>query len=70
MIMSVRRQIDAEDYDIHGLRYSAASELAAEGCSDELIAAITGHTTASMVRKYAGTARQKVRAIEAQKLRK
>ncbi|WP_244519399.1 tyrosine-type recombinase/integrase [Paracoccus alcaliphilus] len=68
--MSVRRQIDAEDYDIHGLRYSAASELAAVGCSDDLIAAITGHTTASMVRKYAGTARQKVRAIEAQKLRK
>lgn len=66
LIMAVRRKIGAEKYDIHGLRYSAASELAALGCSDELIAAVTGHATGAMVRKYAGAARQKVRAIEAQ----
>lgn len=70
LIMAVRREIGAEKYDIHGLRYSAASELAALGCSDELIQAVTGHATGAMVRKYAGAARQKVRAIEAQKLRK
>lgn len=65
-IMDVRRDIGAEAYDIHSLRYSAAAELAQAGCSDELIAAVTGHATAAMVRKYSGAARQKVRAIEAQ----
>lgn len=70
LIMAVRRKIGAEQFDIHGLRYSAASELAALGCSDELIQAVTGHATGAMVRKYAGAARQKVRAIEAQKMRK
>ncbi len=67
--MAVRVKIGAERYDIHGLRYAAASELAELGCSDELIAAVTGHATGAMVRKYAGAARQKVRAIEAQKRR-
>lgn len=70
LIMAVRRAIGAEKYDIHGLRYSAASELAELGCSDELIQAVTGHATGAMVRKYAGAARQKARAIEVQKLRK
>lgn len=69
-IMDVRKKIGAEDYDIHSLRYSAAADLAAAGCSDELISAVTGHTTMEMVRKYAGPARQKVRAIEAQGKRK
>lgn len=69
-IMEVRRKIGAEEYDIHSLRYSAAAELAAAGCSDELIAAVTGHTTVNMIRKYAGPARQKIRAIEAQDRRK
>lgn len=68
--MAVRREIGAEAFYIHGLRYSAASELAGAGCSDELIAAVTGHATGAMVRKYAGAARQKVRAIEAQSRRK
>lgn len=70
LVMAVRREIGAEAYDIHGLRYSAAAELASVGCSDELIAAVTGHATGAMVRKYAGAARQKVRAIEAQGRRK
>lgn len=69
LVMAVRREIGAERFDIHGLRYSAAAALAELGCSDELIAAVTGHTTGAMVRKYAGSARQKVRAIEAQKRR-
>lgn len=69
-IMAVRKAIGAEEYDIHGLRYAAAAELAEAGCSDELIASVTGHSTASMVRKYAGPARQKIRAIEAQERRK
>lgn len=69
-VLAIRDEIGARDYDIHSLRYSAAAELAQAGCSDELIAAVTGHATAAMVRKYAGPARQKVRAIEAQERRK
>jgi integrase len=70
LIMAVRRQIGAEGYDIHGLRYFAAAELAEAGCSDELIMAITGHRTIAMVAKYAGPARQRSRAQEAQDRRK
>lgn len=69
-IMEARKQIGAEAHDIHSLRYSAAAELARAGCSDELIAAVTGHATAAMVRKYSGPVLQKVRAIEAQERRK
>ena len=65
-VMAVRRQIGAEAHDLHALRYSAASELAAAGCTDEQIQAITGHTTTAMVRRYAGAARQRTRAKEAQ----
>lgn len=69
-IMAVRKEIAAEAYDIHGLRHTTAAELAKAGCSDELIAAVTGHTTQAMVRRYSGPTRQKVRAIEAQERRK
>ena len=68
--MAVRKQIDAVDYDLHGLRYSAAAELASLGCSDELIMAVTGHQTRAMVARYAGSARQILRAKEAQQRRK
>lgn len=70
LVMAVRKQIGAEDYDIHALRYSAASELAEAGCSDAVIQAVTGHQTSAMVAKYAGAARQKVRAKEGQEKRK
>lgn len=69
VIVAVRKQIGAEAYDIPGLRYAAA-ELAALGCSDELIASVTGHSTTAMVVKYAGPERQKARAKEAQGRRK
>ena len=68
-IAAVRKQIGAEEYPIHSLRYSTASELARLGCSDDLIMAITGHNTVAMVAKYAGAERQKVRAINAQSRR-
>ncbi|UWS06793.1 tyrosine-type recombinase/integrase [Phaeobacter inhibens] len=48
-VMNVRKVIGAEDYDLHGLRYAAAAELAALGCDDDLIAAVTGHTTKAMI---------------------
>lgn len=59
-----------EAHDSHALRYTATAELAALGCSDDLIMAVTGHRTKTMVEKSAGAAWQKVRATEAQSRRK
>lgn len=68
--MRVRRAIGAQEYDIHGLRYTAASEIAAiPGMTAEHVKAITGHSEAAMVHLYAGPAMQKARAEEAQKAR-
>lgn len=68
--MSIRRKIGAEAYDIHGLRYTAASEIAAiPGMTMEHVKAITGHAEAAMVRLYTGSAMQKARATEAQMAR-
>jgi integrase len=65
-IMALRKAVGAEAYDLHALRYTTAAELAAAGCSDELIMAITGHKARDMVARYAGPARQVARAKEAQ----
>ena len=68
--MDVRRKIGAEAWDIHSLRHSAASEIAAlPGMSPEHVAAITGHAAVDMVRLYAGAAMQRARATEAQAAR-
>ena len=69
LVMAVRKKIGAEAFDNHSLRYTAASELAALGCADELIMSVTGHKTSAMVAQYAGAARQKSRATEAMKRR-
>jgi len=66
LVMAVRVAIGADAYDLHSLRYATAAELAALGCSDELIMSVTGHKTSAMVARYAGPARQKSRAKEAQ----
>lgn len=63
-VRGVRERIGALDYDIHSLRYSAASELARAGADDETIAAVTGQSLA-MVAHYTATVRQKVRALKA-----
>ena len=68
-VMKVRREIGAEDHDIHSLRYSAASELLILGADDDVIAAITGQSP-EMVRHYTKGTRQKVRALKAKELRK
>ena len=65
LMLAVRKKIGAEAYDAHALRYTAAAELAALGCTDEVIMSVTGHKTSAMVAKYAGPARQKARATEA-----
>ncbi|ARC36625.1 integrase [Paracoccus yeei] len=69
LLMAVRKDIGAEAYDMHALRHTATHELAAAGCSDETIQAVTGHSTVAMVAHYAGSARQRTRAKEAQSRR-
>lgn len=64
-----RKLLGLEAYSLHGLRYSAASELAEAGCTDQQIAAITGHKSLSMVQKYSKGASQKRLAKQAQTLR-
>ena len=58
-----------EAHDTHALRYTTTAELAALGCDDDLIMAVTGHRSKAMVAKYAGAARQKLRALDAQNRR-
>ena len=65
VVLAVRKAIGAEAFDMHSWRYTAASELGAAGCSDELIGSVTGHRTTAMISKYAGAARQRARATEA-----
>jgi len=67
-VRAVRERVGALDYDIHSWRYNAACELAEAGCSDDLVASVTGQSPA-MVLHYTGKVRQKVRAIEAQQKR-
>lgn len=71
LVTDVRRQIDAMEYDIHGLRHTAASEIAAlPGMTTEHVRAITGHRSAEMAQHYSLKAGQRARAEEAQKGRK
>lgn len=69
-MMKLRKDIGAEAYDIHAIRHTVASEIAAGEGDDDEVMAMTGHTTKSMAAHYAGAARQKVRAEKAQKRRK
>jgi integrase len=68
-VMRIRKLVQAEALTIHGWRYTAAAELAAAGCTDEEIQAITGHKARAMVVKYAGATRQEQRARIAQSRR-
>ncbi|MEP3345738.1 MAG: hypothetical protein ABJN34_12870 [Litoreibacter sp.] len=54
-----------EAHDQHALRYRGVMELAAAGCTDDQIASYSGHSSKAMIIKYAGMARQKMRASEA-----
>lgn len=71
LIADVRKTIDAMEYDIHGLRHTAASEIAgAPGMTTDHVRAITGHKSDGMARHYSLKAGQRARAEEAQKGRK
>jgi integrase len=50
---------------IHGLRKSAAARLAENGCTEQEIMAITGHSTSKEVIRYTRSANQKKRALNA-----
>lgn len=64
----IRERIGAIDYDIHSWRYNAACELVEAGCGDDLVASVTGQSPA-MVQHYTKKVRQRIRAIQAQKMR-
>lgn len=60
---------DAKRYVTHGLRKNATVELYQAGCRDELVKAITGHSSTEMLKKYGGAVRQLSLAREAQAAR-
>jgi integrase len=46
------KEIGVEDHSGHGLRVTAARALKEAGCTDDQVAAITGHTDVRTLRKY------------------
>lgn len=57
-----RRRLGVLAHDLHALRYRGVMELAWAGCDDDEIMSYSGHKTKKMVIKYAGFARQIMRA--------
>ena len=56
---------------VHGLRKTASAVFAQNGCTEQEIMAITGHSTSKEVIRYTRSAKQKVRAVNAmEKLKK
>ena len=69
-VMLIERQrLGLAAYDLHALRYRGVMELAWAGCDDDEIMSYSGHATKAMVRKYAGEARQIMRARQAREKR-
>lgn len=64
-----RVRLGVEAHDLHALRYRGIQELAWAGCTDDEIASYSGHTSKEMIEKYAGEARQIMRARQAHKKR-
>lgn len=65
LMLKERKRLGLEAYDLHALRYRGVQELAWQGCNDDEIAAYSGHATKEMIAKYAGEARQIMRARQA-----
>jgi len=70
LMLAERQRLELATYDLHGLRYRAVMELAWAGCDDDEIMSYSGHATKAMVRKYAGEARQIMRARQAREKRR
>lgn len=60
-----RERLGCLAFDLHALRYRGVMELALAGCDDDQIASYSGHASKAMIRKYAGEARQRMRAQQA-----
>lgn len=69
-VLRERKRLGLEAFDLHALRYRGVEELAWANCTDEEIAAYSGHMSLAMVRKYAGPARQIMRARQAKEKRR
>lgn len=69
LMLKERKRLELEAYDLHALRYRGIKELAWAGCDDDEIAAYSGHATKAMIIKYAGEARQEMRARQAREKR-
>ena len=65
-----RKRLDLVAFDQHALRYRGVMELAWAGCTGDEIASYSGHTSKAMIIKYAGKARQIMRARQAAAKRK
>jgi integrase len=65
-----RKRLGLMAFDQHALRYRGVMELAWANCTDDEIASYSGHTSIEMIRKYAGEARQIMRARQAAAKRK
>jgi len=70
LMLKERRRLGLEAFDLHALRYRGVKELAWAGCDDDEIAAYSGHATKDMIMKYAGEARQEMRARQARQKRR
>jgi integrase len=57
-----RKRLGLSAYDNHGMRYRGIMELAWAGCDDDEIASFSLHVSKAMIVKYAGQARQIMRA--------
>ena len=65
-----RKRLGLMAYDQHAVRYRGVMELAWAGCTDDEIASFSGHNSKEMIVKYAGEARQIMRARQAAAKRK
>ena len=65
LLLKERKRLGLQAFDQHALRYRGVMELAWAGCTDDEIASYSGHTSLAMIRKYAGEARQIMRARQA-----
>lgn len=70
LMLKERKRLGLEAYDLHALRYRGIQELAWMECSDDEIASYSGHATKDMIEKYAGEARQIMRARQAREKRR
>lgn len=64
IMLKERKRLGLKAYDLQALRYRGVMEFAWADCDDE-IASYSGHATKEMIAKYAGEARQIIRARQA-----